>query len=159
MEPRAGASFPLAGGKVSTTAALTYLRRFRTFAFQTLPTQYTVQEGTLGYPKYKGLVGINYSISGFKFGWQGRYQSSQSLVDLSPGVSRELQYPNMVGARFYNDVSFAYKFALQSKQMATFSLGVTNLLNVHLPVMGSNSATGAYDQFGPVVRLGLDVDF
>ncbi len=152
-------SHGLGAGKLSTNLAFTYLHRLRNFPFQTLPSQYTVMEGTLGYPKYKGIVGINYSIDRFKFGWQGRYQSSQSLVDLSPGISRELQSPDRTGARFYNDVSFSYKVGLRSSQAATFSLGVTNLLNVHLPLMDSNSANGTYDQFGPVVRLGLDVEF
>jgi iron complex outermembrane receptor protein len=45
----------------------------------------------------------------------------------------------------------------------TMSLGVTNVLNVHLPTMTSvqaiSATAGGFDQFGPVVRAGIDVSF
>ncbi|WP_397588469.1 hypothetical protein, partial [Sandarakinorhabdus limnophila] len=114
-------------------------------------------------PKYKGIMAVNYAINGFRLGWQGRYQSNQSLTDLSPGISRELLFPSETGARFYNDLSAAYSFRINGKQEATLSLGVTNALNVRLPVMSSvqtiSTAGGGFEQFGSVVRAGIDVSF
>lgn len=153
----------LGAGTLSTNLSLTYLHRFRTFTFQARPDLFKVLEGTLGYPKYKGIASLNYSIDGVKLGWQGRYQSSQSISDISPGISRELISPRKTGARFYNDVSASYRFDLNGVQDVTLSLGVTNILNVHLPVMQSVTAispvAGGFDQFGPVVRAGLEVNF
>ena len=120
---------PLGAGRLSTNLSFTYLHRYRSFTL----------------------------------GWQGRYQSNQSLTDLSPGISRELLFPSETGARFYNDLSAAYSFRINGKQEATLSLGVTNALNVRLPVMSSvqtiSTAGGGFEQFGTVVRAGIDVSF
>jgi iron complex outermembrane recepter protein len=153
----------LGRGRISTTLSLTYLYRLRSFTFQARPDLYTVLDGFLGFPRIKAIAAIDYTIGGFRFGWQGRYQSSQSLIDRSPGLSLEIASPSETGARFYNDVSGSYRFALAGKQEAIFSLGVTNLLNVRLPVMASTQAisttAGGFDQFGPVVRARLEVTF
>ena len=154
---------PLGAGRLSTNLSFTYLHRYRSFTFQARPDLFRVLDGFLGLPKYKGIMAINYAINGFRLGWQGRYQSNQSLTDLSPGISRELQFPSETGARFYNDLSAAYSFRINGKQEATLSLGVTNALNVRLPVMSSvqtiSTAGGGFEQFGPVVRAGIDVSF
>ncbi|MES2056405.1 MAG: TonB-dependent receptor [Pseudomonadota bacterium] len=156
-------SHSLGAGRISTNLSFTYLHRFRTFTFQARPDLYKVLEGYLGYPKYKGIMSINYAVKDLKLNWQGRYQSSQSLSDLSPGISRELVSPDRTGSRFYNDVSISYRLKMNPRQDATLSLGVTNLLNVHLPLMSSLQAIsgngGGFDQFGPVVRAGLEVNF
>jgi iron complex outermembrane recepter protein len=153
----------LGAGRLSTNLSMTYLHRFRTFTFQARPDLYKVLEGSLGYPKYKGIASLNYAINGWKMGWQGRYQSSQSISDISPGISRELISPRKTGARFYNDLSGSYRFDLNGVQDVTVSLGVTNVLNVHLPVMQSVTAIsavgGGFDQFGPVIRAGIEVNF
>ncbi len=154
---------PLGGGRISANLAFTYLHRLRTFTFQARPDLYTVLEGFYGYPKYKGVVGLNYSVGGLTVGWQGRYQSSQALTDISPGISRELLSPDRTGSRFYNDISASYTLPMNGKQEAKFSFGVTNLLNEKLPVMESvqviDPSGGGFDQFGPVIRLGLEVNF
>jgi outer membrane receptor protein involved in Fe transport len=156
-------SHPLGAGKISTNLSLTYLHRFRTYTFQARPDLYKVLEGFLGYPRFKGVAAIDYAINAFRIGWQGRYQSSQDLSDQSPGISRELISPDKTGARFYNDVSLSYRLRMGTGQDATLSFGVTNLLNVHLPAMSSvqaiSATAGGFDQFGPVVRAGLEVNF
>jgi hypothetical protein len=52
---------------------------------------------------------------------------------------------------------------IKGDQEAKFSFGVTNLFNVHLPVMESvqviDPSGGGFDQFGPVIRAGLEVNF
>jgi outer membrane receptor protein involved in Fe transport len=57
----------------------------------------------------------------------------------------------------------AYSFHINGEQEATLSLGVTNVLNVKLPLMTSLQAIsttgGGFDQFGPVVRAGVEVSF
>ncbi|WP_447761211.1 TonB-dependent receptor plug domain-containing protein [Sphingopyxis panaciterrae] len=154
---------PLGAGRISANLAFTYLHRLRTFTFQARPDLYTVLEGFYGYPKYKGVVGLNYSVGGLTLGWQGRYQSSQSLTDISPGISRELLAPRKTGSKFYNDISASYRLPIKGDQEAKFSFGVTNLFNVHLPVMESvqviDPSGGGFDQFGPVIRAGLEVNF
>lgn len=153
----------LGPGRLSTNLSFTYLHRLRTFTFQARPDLYTVLDGFLGYPRYKAIVGLDYSINKFRFGWQGRYQSSQSLIDRSPGLSLELASPDGTGARFYNDISASYRFDMTSAKQGEFSIGVTNLLNVKLPAMQSTQAisttAGGFDQFGPVVRARLEVTF
>lgn len=154
---------PLGDGQLSTSLSLNYLDRFRTYTFQARPDLYRLWEGFLGFPRYKGVAQVNYSIRGIRLGWQGRYQASQSLIDESPGLSRELAYPNQTGARFYHDLSASYEFGLASGIDATASLGVTNLTDEKLPRMESTQAisatAGGFDQFGPVVRLGLQFNF
>lgn len=156
-------AMPVGNGRLSANLAFTYLHRLRTYTFQARPDLYTVLEGFYGYPKYKGVVGLTYSTGGLTVGWQGRYQSSQALTDISPGISRELLAPGRTGSRFYNDISAAYTLPLNGKQEAKISFGVTNLLNEKLPVMESTQVIdpsgGGFDQFGPVVRLGLEVNF
>ncbi|ALJ12114.1 TonB-dependent receptor plug domain-containing protein [Sphingopyxis macrogoltabida] len=156
-------TLPVGNGKISTNLAFTYLHRLRTYTFQARPDLYTVLEGFYGYPKYKGVVGLTYSNGPLTLGWQGRYQSSQSLTDISPGISRELIAPRKTGSRFYNDISGSYTLPMNGRQEAKFSFGVSNLFNVKLPVMESvqviDPSGGGFDQFGPVVRLGLEVNF
>ena len=156
-------AMPVGNGRLSANLAFTYLHRLRTYTFQARPDLYTVLEGFYGYPKYKGVVGLTYSTGGLTVGWQGRYQSSQALTDISPGISRELLAPDRTGSRFYNDISASYTLPLNGKQEAKFSFGVTNLFNEKLPVMESTQVIdpsgGGFDQFGPVVRLGLEVNF
>jgi len=52
---------------------------------------------------------------------------------------------------------------MNGRQEAKFSFGVTNLFNEKLPVMESvqviDPSGGGFDQFGPVIRLGLEVNF
>src|SRR3546814_8269234 len=79
--------------------AFTYLHRLRTYTFQARPDLYTVLEGFYGYPKYKGVVGRTYSNGPLTLGWEGRYQSSQALTDISPGIRRELLSPDRNGSR------------------------------------------------------------
>lgn len=156
-------SLPVGNGRISTNLAFTYLHRLRTYTFQARPDLYTVLEGFYGYPKYKGVVGLTYSNGPLTLGWQGRYQSSQSLTDISPGISRELIAPRKTGSRFYNDISGSYTLPMNGRQEAKFSFGVSNLFNEKLPVMESvqviDPSGGGFDQFGPVVRLGLEVNF
>jgi iron complex outermembrane receptor protein len=153
----------LGAGRISANLSLTWLHRYRSYTFQARPDIYKVLDGFLGYPKYKGTLALNYAIDGIKLGWQGRYQSSQSLTDISPGISRELLSPDKTGSRFYNDLSASYRFTVNRSQEVTMSLGVTNVLNVHLPTMTSvqaiSATAGGFDQFGPVVRAGIDVSF
>jgi len=154
---------PLGSGRISANLAFTYLHRLRTYTFQARPDLYTVLEGFYGYPKYKGVVGLTYSNGPLTLGWQGRYQSSQALTDISPGISRELLSPDHTGSRFYNDISASYTLPMNGRQEAKFSFGVTNLLNEKLPVMESvqviDPSGGGFDQFGPVIRVGLEVNF
>jgi outer membrane receptor protein involved in Fe transport len=132
---------PLGAGRLSTNFSFTYLHRYRSFMVQARPDLFRVLGGFLGRTKYKGIVAVNYAINGFRLGWQGRYQSNQSLTDITPGISRELLFPSETGARFHNDISAAYNFRISGKQEATLSLGVTNALNVRLPVMSSVQAS------------------
>ncbi|PZQ24647.1 MAG: hypothetical protein DI569_00250 [Sphingopyxis macrogoltabida] len=154
---------PLGGGRLSANVAFTYLHRLRTYTFQARPDLYTVLEGFYGYPKYKGVVGLSYSTGGLTVGWQGRYQSNQALTDISPGISRELLSPDRTGSRFYNDISASYTAAMGGQQDVKFSLGVTNLFNEKLPLMEStqviDASGGGFDQFGPVVRIGVELNF
>jgi iron complex outermembrane recepter protein len=154
---------PVGNGRISANLALTYLHRLRTYTFQARPDLYTVLEGFYGYPKYKGVMGLTYSNGPLTVGWQGRYQSSQSLTDISPGISRELVSDRKTGSRFYNDISASYVLPMNGQQEAKFSFGVSNLFNEKLPVMESvqviDSSGGGFDQFGPVIRLGIDVSF
>lgn len=156
-------SLALGEGRLSTMVSLTYLHRFRNFAFQARPELFQVREGFLGFPRYKAVASLNYAVGGLELGWQGRYQSSQALSDRSPGISRELISPDETGARFYNDVSLAYRLTLKDERTVQFSAGVTNIFNVRLPPMqtvDAISATGGgFDQFGPVVRAGIEVNF
>src|SRR3546814_18909984 len=82
---------------------------------------YTLLEGFYGYPKYKGVVGLTYSNGPLTLGWQGRYQSSQALTDISPGISRELLSPDRTGSRFYNDISASYTLSMNGRQEDKFS--------------------------------------
>lgn len=154
---------PLGAGRISANLAFTYLHRLRTFTFQARPDQYNVLDGYFGYPKYKGVVGLTYSVGDLTVGWQGRYQSSQSLTDISPGISRELQSPDRTGPRFYNDISASYRLRIRGDQEAKFTFGVSNILNVRLPVMESvqviDPSGGGFDQFGPVIRAGIELNF
>lgn len=156
-------ALPLGGGRISTNLAFTYLHRLRTYTFQSRPDLFTVLEGFYGYPKYKGVVGLTYSNGPLTLGWQGRYQSSQALTDISPGISRELLSPDRTGSRFYNDISASYTLSMNGRQEAKFSFGVTNLFNEKLPVMESvqviDPSGGGFEQFGPVIRAGLEVNF
>jgi iron complex outermembrane receptor protein len=150
-------------GRLSANLFLNYIERFRAFTFQARPEQFRVWEGFLGFPRYKGVAQLNYEIGPVKLGWQGRYQSSQSLTDRSPGISRELAFPGTTGSRFYHDVSASYSFDFGPGRDATASLGVTNLANAKLPLMEGTQAisatAGGFDQFGPVVRAGLQLTF
>lgn len=151
------------GGALSANLLLNYMDSFRIFTFQARPEQFRVWEGFLGFPRYKGVAQLNYAIGPVKLGWQGRYQSSQSLTDRSPGISRELASPGETGSRFYHDVSASYTFEIASGQVAVASLGVTNLADAKLPLMEGTQAisatAGGFEQFGPVVRAGLQVTF
>lgn len=154
---------PLWRGQLSTTLSVNYLERFRTYTFQARPEQFRLWEGFLGFPRYKGVAQLNYAIGALRFGWQGRYQSSQSLTDRSPGISRELASPDQTGSRFYHDISASWTFGFASGKDAVASFGVTNLTDVKLPLMESTQAisatAGGFDQFGPVVRAGLQFNF
>jgi outer membrane receptor protein involved in Fe transport len=156
-------STPLGAGRLAADLSVTYLHRLRTFTFQARPDLYTVLEGFYGYPKYKGVVGLSYTTGGLTVGWQGRYQSNQSLTDISPGISRELLSPGNTGSRFYNDISASYTLPLNGRQEAKLSFGVTNLFNVRLPIMESlqviDASGGGFEQLGPVIRAGLEVNF
>ncbi len=154
---------PVRGGVLSANLFLNYMDSFRIFTFQARPEQFRVWEGFLGFPRYKGVAQLNYAIGPVKLSWQGRYQSSQSLTDRSPGISRELASPGETGSRFYHDVSASYTVDLASGQVAVASIGVTNLANAKLPLMEGTQAisatAGGFEQFGPVVRAGLQVTF
>ncbi|MBB4630895.1 TonB-dependent receptor domain-containing protein [Sphingosinicella soli] len=154
---------PVGSGRISANLAFTYLHRLRTYTFQSRPDLYTVLEGFYGYPKYKSVLSMTYANGPLTLGWQGRYQSSQALTDRSPGISRELLSPDRTGSRFYNDISASYTLPMNGRQEAKFSFGVSNLFNEKLPDMESvqviDPSGGGFDQFGPVIRLGLDVNF
>lgn len=156
-------ALPLGSGQISTNVAVTYLHRLRTYTFQARPDLFRVREGFYGYPKYKGVVGLTYSNGPLTLGWQGRYQSSQALTDISPGISRELVSPDRTGSRFYNDISASYTLSMKGRQEAKFSFGVTNLFNEKLPVMESvqviDFSGGGFELSGPVIRAGLQVTF
>lgn len=156
-------ALPVAGGRLSANVAFTYLHRLRTYTFQARPDLYTVLEGFYGYPRYKGVMGLSFSKGPLTIGWQGRYQSSQSLTDISPGISRELISHRKTGSRFYNDISASYVLAMTGQREAKFSFGVQNLFNEKLPTMESvqviDASGGGFDQFGPIIRLGVEVSF
>jgi outer membrane receptor protein involved in Fe transport len=154
---------PVGAGRLSTTLSMNYLHRLRTYTFQARPEQFRVLDAFLGFPRYKAVAQVNYALGRIKFGWQGRFQSSQSLTDRSPGISRELASPGFTGSRFYHDISGSYTFDLASGAQSTASLGVTNLTDRKLPLMEGTQAisatAGGFDQFGPVVRFGVQFEF
>lgn len=155
-------AMPLGAGNLSLMLTGTYTDELKNYPFQQEPQTFTDLVGYLTVPEYAGILSASFALNAWTFTWQGRAQSSVSLISTAPGASQEALDVKDTGSLFYNDIYVAYDWVRPSNGAARFYLGARNIFDEDLPKMITQTAIqtgGAFDFMGASVYAGVKWDF
>jgi outer membrane receptor protein involved in Fe transport len=120
----------------------------------------TVNEnGTLGFPEWKGTLRSSYGTGGWLFSWTTRYFSSMLRVSNESYRANPTQTtPIRAGAGFFNDLRANYTFGPSGWQAYA---GITNVFDRNPPVnlFGTGGGSALYDALGRAYFAGFNYAF
>lgn len=152
-------SHEIGSGKLRLDLDLTKVIAYTEHPFQDDPSNTVQDNGTLGFPKWKGMLRASYAWNSWLFNWNMRYFSSMLRVSNESYQSNPTQTtPIKAGAGFFNDAKVGYTFA-NSGWQAYF--GVTNVFDRDPPVniFGNTFGGGLYDAIGRAYYAGFNYNF
>jgi outer membrane receptor protein involved in Fe transport len=125
-------------GRLTATADINWLYRLRNFPFQTNPTQFTIYEGEVGWPEWKGLFTMAYFQGPWQVDWQMNWISESDRYNKSPGNSDPADqiFPLTVGQQWTHNVVIHYITPLKfggNTTKADFYFGINDLLDAQPP--------------------------
>jgi outer membrane receptor protein involved in Fe transport len=146
-------------GKLRFDLDVTKVIAYTEHPFQDDPTNTVQDNGTLGFPKWKGMLRTSYTMNNWLFNWNMRYFSSMLRVSNESYASNPLQTtPIKAGAGFFNDVKAGYTFGKSGWQGY---VGITNVFDRDPPVniFGNSFGGGLYDAIGRAYYAGFNYNF
>jgi iron complex outermembrane receptor protein len=146
-------------GKLRFDLDVTKVIAYTEHPFQDDPTNTVQDNGTLGFPKWKGMLRMSYTMNNWLFNWNMRYFSSMLRVSNESYASNPLQTtPIKAGAGFFNDVKAGYTFGKSGWQGY---VGITNVFDRDPPVniFGNSFGGGLYDAIGRAYYAGFNYNF
>lgn len=135
---------PLFGGKLRFNLDATKVIGYTSHPFQDNPKQAEQDNGTLGFPKWKAVLGTTYTYGDWAFHWATRYFSSMLRVSQESYRANPKQTtPIRAGQGFSNDVRVGYSF----KSGWEAYVGVRNVFDRNPPVnlFGTGFGSALYD--------------
>ena len=146
-------------GKLRFDLDVTKVIAYTEHPFQDDPTNTVQDNGTLGFPKWKGMLRTSYTMNNWLFNWNMHYFSSMLRVSNESYASNPLQTtPIKAGAGFFNDVKAGYTFGKSGWQGY---VGITNVFDRDPPVniFGNSFGGGLYDAIGRAYYAGFNYNF
>ncbi len=146
-------------GKLRFDLDVTKVIAYTEHPFQDDPANTVQDNGTLGFPKWKGMLRTTYAMNNWLFNWNMRYFSSMLRVSNESYESNPYQMtPIKAGAGFFNDVKAGYTFGKSGWQMY---VGITNVFDRDPPVniFGTSFGGGLYDAIGRAYYAGFNYNF
>ncbi len=149
----------IGAGKLRLDLDVTKVIAYTEHPFQDDPSNTVQDNGTLGFPKWKGMLRASYTLNNWLFNWNMRYFSSMLRVTNESYASNPTQItPIRAGAGFFNDAKVGYTFAKSGWQAY---LGITNVFDRDPPVniFGNTFGGGLYDTVGRAYYAGFNYNF
>ncbi|PXV59147.1 TonB-dependent Receptor Plug Domain [Dyella jiangningensis] len=146
-------------GKLGLNLDVTKVIAYTEHPFQDDPSNTVQDNGTLGFPKWKGVLRTTYTMNNWLFNWTTRYFSSMLRVSNESYESNPYQMtPIKAGAGFFNDVRASYTFGKSGWQAYA---GITNVFDRDPPVniFGNSLGGGLYDTIGRAYYAGFNYNF
>jgi iron complex outermembrane receptor protein len=152
-------SHEIGAGKLRLDLDVTKVIAYTEHPFQDDPSNTVQDNGTLGFPKWKGMLRASYTLNNWLFNWNMRYFSSMLRVTNESYASNPTQItPIRAGAGFFNDAKVGYTFAKSGWQAY---LGISNVFDRDPPVniFGNTFGGGLYDSVGRAYYAGFNYNF
>ncbi|MET3654880.1 outer membrane receptor protein involved in Fe transport [Dyella japonica] len=152
-------SHAIGAGKLTFNLDVTKVIAFTEHPFQDDPTNTVQDNGTLGFPRWKGVLRTSYAMNHWLINWNMRYFSSMLRVSNESYASNPYQLtPIRAGAGFFNDVKAGYTFGKSGWQGY---VGITNVFDRDPPVniFGNTFGGGLYDAIGRAYYAGFNYNF
>lgn len=152
-------STDIGAGKLRLAVDATRVIYYTEHPFQDDPSNTVQDNGTLGFPKWKGVMRASYNLNSWLFNWNMRYFSSMLRVSNESYQANPTQTtPIRAGAGFFNDAKVSYTFPSSGWQAY---LGVTNVFDRDPPVniFGNTFGGGLYDTVGRAYYAGFSYNF
>lgn len=139
----------------------TYLRKNRSFDFQSDPTVFDERAGELARPTHRIRSTVGFSVNPVDVRLETRFVGNQSLID-APFELDDARSPDETGSKLYNDIAVSANLDVFNGTTVRVFAGINNIFDVEPPALsaiGQLSSGGLYDQVGRTVVLGGSVRF
>ena len=157
-------SHDLGPGRLTADFNATRTLQYTNYPFQDDPTRAQHFVGTDGFPKWKGALGLSYTLDNWLVSWNARYFSSMTrsvYTNLENYYANPYAYaPSIEGARVYHDAQVSWGDRKNGLQLY---FGMHNVFDRKAPILaygtGFGSALYGDDSYGRSFYAGLNYHF